>query len=157
MRLVVLAAAAATASLCSACSGGSSDGTPPDEVDCSLVTDDDEFTIGLEKLGASGVFTFTIMAGDPAPPARGDNTWLVQITEGTTPVAGASVLVDPFMPAHQHGPQKGVNVTESTEAVGQYELSPVNLWMPGVWEITIDVTATDDAQDAALFRFCIPS
>jgi hypothetical protein len=37
---------------------------------------------------------------------------------------------------------------------GQYTLSPVNLWMPGVWETTIRATSGATI-DSAVFRFCI--
>jgi hypothetical protein len=134
---------------------------PPDDddiIDCALVTDDDDFVIGLEKQGASGLITVTLMSGDPAPPIRGDNTWVVSITSNATPMAGAFVDVVPFMPAHGHGSGKTVEVTEMPED-GQYELSPVNLWMPGVWETKIVVTPEGelDPLDQVVLRFCIPS
>jgi hypothetical protein len=42
-------------------------------------------------------------------------------------------------------------------AAGQYTLSPINMWMPGLWEITISATAGDTVDDSVVFRFCIPS
>jgi hypothetical protein len=151
MRLVVVLALACFAAACA------DDDPPPDDtVDCAAVTDADEFVIGLQKQGARGALTFTIMSGDPAPPVRGDNTWVIELTASSTPVAGAFVSVVPFMPAHGHGAGKFVEVTESTQELGQYELSPVNLWMPGVWETTIAVTSAS-GDDDVVFRFCIPS
>jgi hypothetical protein len=141
-----------------ACGGGSG-GNPADaeeNIDCSMITGTDQFTIGLSKTGDNGQLTFSIVSGDPAPPTRGDNTWVVQVdTQGAAaPVTGASIDVTPFMPAHQHGAGKSVQVTPMPTA-GQYQLSPVNLWMPGVWETTVHVATPSD--DKVVFRFCIPS
>ena len=140
------------------CLAACADDAPPpdDEIDCAQVTTDDDFVVGLNKLGADSVFGFTIMSGDPAPPIRGDNTWVVQIDANATPVDGATVRVTPFMPAHGHGAGKPVRVEPVVGVAGQYRLSPVNLWMPGVWETTIDVTSGADS-DEVIFRFCIDS
>jgi hypothetical protein len=140
--------------LAAACAGGED---PPvdEEVRCDEVTDDDEFVVGLNKLGEAGNLGFTLMSGDPAPPIRGDNIWVIQIDENASPVTGAAINVQPFMPAHGHGAGKPVNVAPEASP-GQYRLSPVNLWMPGVWETTILVTSPA-ASDEVVFRFCIPS
>lgn len=126
------------------------------EVNCSTVTDDDDFVIGLNKMGDGGVLSFTIMAGDPAPPIRGDNSWVIRVdAAGGAPVSGASISVTPFMPAHGHSSGKAVVVTPDA-AAGQYRLSPVNLWMPGVWETTVNVTS-GSGNDQVVFKFCISS
>ena len=136
-----------------ACSGddGTSDG---DSVDCTKVSGADEFTVGLAKDGSSGMLDFAMMSADPAPPTRGDNTWIVQINDmNGAPLEGAMLTVTPFMPAHQHGTPITVKTTPAG-APGQYTLSPVNLWMPGVWETTIRATSAT-ATDSALYAFCI--
>jgi hypothetical protein len=155
MRPLVLAVLA-TASLVPACAGSDSGGDDVDDiVNCDTVTDDDDFVIGLHKDGDGGLLGFTLMSGDPAPPIRGDNSWVIQVDAGGTPVSGAAITVTPFMPQHGHGAGKTVLVQEMPDA-GQYQLSPVNLWMPGVWETTIDAT-TESGEDQVVFRFCIPS
>ena len=78
-------------------------------VDCSTVMGVDTFTVGLEKLGASGNYDFKLMSAMPSPPARGDNTWVLQVNAMTSgavgaPVTGASLTVTPYMPAHQRRP-----------------------------------------------------
>ena len=129
---------------------------PDDELDCATVTDDDEFVIGLVKHGASTALDFTIMAGDPAPPIRGDNSWVVQVTTSAgVAVSDASIVVTPIMPLHGHGAGKSV-VVETMPDAGQYRLAPVNLWMPGVWETTVQASSTSGA-DTVVFKFCIPS
>lgn len=132
------------------------DQPPPDDtVNCDLITNDDDFVVGLNKMGANNILGFTIMSGDPAPPIRGDNVWVVQVDASAVPVEGASIIVSPDMPAHGHSAGKVVRVTAEPTA-GQYKLAPVNLWMPGVWETTIEVTS-GSGNDEVLFRFCIPS
>jgi hypothetical protein len=129
-------------------------------VDCSMVTDADTFVVGLEKPGMNGALDFQMMSAMPAPPARGDNTWVVQINTMSSgvvgdPADGLTLMVTPFMPAHQHGSPIQVQITPMTEP-GQYQLSPVNLWMPGVWETTIRATTASQTSDLAVYRFCIP-
>jgi hypothetical protein len=131
------------------------------EVDCSMVQGVDTFVVPLKKAGANGNVEFQMLSIDPAPqPARGDNTWVVQINEMASgvvgsPMDGATFEVTPFMPAHQHGTPVEVQITPAGQP-GQYTLSPVNLWMPGVWETTISVTS-GSTTDHAVYRFCIPN
>lgn len=141
---------------------GSSDGGPDasDMVDCSTIQGTDTFRVGLEHQGANGAVDFQMMSADPAPPARGDNTWEIQLNTMSSgvvgsPLDGATINVTPFMPAHQHGTPVQVQVTPAGDP-GQYTLSPVNLWMPGVWETTIDVSS-GSTTDHAVYKFCIPN
>jgi hypothetical protein len=130
------------------------------DVDCSTQSVD-TFTPMLEKQGANGNIDFKLVSIDPAPnPARGDNTWVVQLNQMASgvpgnPMDGATLHVTPFMPAHQHGTPVEVEISPAGQP-GQYTLSPVNLWMPGVWETTIDATS-GSTTDHAVYRFCIPS
>jgi hypothetical protein len=139
------------------CGTNNSDDTM--DVDCSMVTGTDTFVVGLEHAGVGGALDFKLMSADPAPPARGDNTWIVQINSMASGVVGdavngASLVVTPFMPAHQHGSPITVQITPEATS-GQYQLSPVNLWMPGVWETTVQATS-GPSSDRAVFKFCIP-
>jgi len=132
--------------------------TPTDEVvDCSTTTDVDTFVVGLEHRGVAGKFQFALMAIDPAPAVRGDNTWIVRVdrlTQGAVeaPIDGATISVSPYMPSHMHYTPITAQITPLTG--GQYELRPVNLWMPGVWETTIQATSGGDS-DRAIYKFCI--
>jgi hypothetical protein len=137
---------------------GADDSSGDDMVDCSMVTGVDTFVVGLDHPGASGVFDFKLMSATPAPPARGNNTWVVQVNQMNAgvvgaPVDGATLKVTPFMPSHQHGTGVTVEITPAGQP-GQYQLSPVNLWMQGVWETTIRATV-DTATDTAVFEFCV--
>ena len=160
MRRSFCLAVSGLVAFASACS----DDAPPDDSDtsynCATEDRDDEFVAGLSKAGAAGTLNFTLVSAVPAPPARGDNTWVLQVNAMSAgvvgaPVSGATLEVTPFMPDHAHGTPLSVEITpEATD--GQYKLEPVNMWMPGLWETTIDATAGTDT-DRVVFRFCIPS
>jgi hypothetical protein len=153
MRLSpILAIALATA----ACSGGHGD-DHPEEYDCVKETRDDEFVMGLTKTGGAGQLSFKLVSSDPAPPSRGDNTWILELSTMAAPVmpvSGATMSVTPFMPDHEHGSGEDVIVTPMP-AAGQYKLEPVNLWMPGLWEVTMQVNGAQT--DRVVFKFCLPS
>lgn len=128
------------------------------EVDCSTVTGTDVFVVGLEKPGAGGTLDFKMMSATPAPPARGDNSWVFQINTMASGVVGspldnATIKVTPFMPSHQHGSPIQVQATPMADP-GTYKLEPVNLWMPGVWETTIQASS-GTSSDSVVYKFCI--
>ena len=128
-------------------------------VDCSKVTNVDTFVVGLEKPGKGGMLDFKLMSIAPAPPARGDNDWLVQIASMSSgvvgaPVDGAQLNVTPYMPAHMHTSGVTTVVTAATDP-GTYKLSPVNMGMNGVWEVTIRATSAS-VTDVAVYTFCVP-
>ncbi|MEZ4227366.1 MAG: FixH family protein [Polyangiaceae bacterium] len=110
------------------------------------------FAAGMAKEGASKQLSFTLMSSDPAPPQLFDNTWRVRVEEGSQPLTGATLTVKTWMPDHDHASPKKTSVTEASD--GQYDLSPVNLFMPGLWEITVQAKK-DSTEDEALFSFCI--
>ena len=122
---------------------------------CAVEDRDDEFAAGMQKTGAAGI-RVGIASAVPAPPQRGDNTWNVTIADTNgAPVIGATIAIKPFMPDHRHGTSIPATITPGA-AAGSYVIAPVNLWMPGLWETTIDVT-TGSGRDSVVFRFCIAS
>jgi hypothetical protein len=137
-----------------ACTGGGHhDDT---SYNCAAEDRDDEFVVGIEKAGTSGKLTFKLLEATPAPPARGDNAWVLQLSSASAaPVTGAAMIATPFMPDHQHGTPSPVVIEPMTEA-GEYKLAPVNMWMPGLWQTTIEPQSGSDT-DQAVFAFCIPS
>ena len=140
---------------------GSSGGNTPDAADdCTADTRQDVFHVGLDKHGAAGNMDFVLMSSVPAPPARGNNTWVIEINAMAngvvgSPMTGVDMAVTPFMPDHQHGTPIPVTVTAMPTA-GQYQLDPVNLWMPGLWQTTIQAQS-GSTTDMAVFSFCIPN
>jgi hypothetical protein len=140
-----------------ACASDSHGGDGGESYNCAEEDRDDEFVIGLQKNGQAGQLEFRLMSANPAPPARGDNEWILQLNGmgGGAAVAGAQMAVTPFMPDHQHGTPLAVDI-EPQATEGQYKLAPVNMWMPGLWEITIEAAAGAQS-DTVVYRFCIPS
>jgi hypothetical protein len=121
-------------------------------------TDDpraEKYTAGMQKTAPKGQLSVTLLSSDPGPPIKGTNVWTVQVSDAArAPQSGATVKVKPFMPDHGHGsPAKPV--ISALPAAGQYKVTPLYLFMAGLWEITLDVTTTAGVQDAVVFRFCI--
>src|SRR5689334_22806698 len=140
MRLLVLSLASI---VMAACGGGGTMTPDADEaLACINSGRGDTYVVGLEHAGKAGQLDFKLMSADPAPPGFNNNTWVIQVNAMTSgvvgaPVTGATVTVTPFMPDHQHGTQIRAVVTAMPG--GQYQLAPINMWMPGYWEVTIDV------------------
>lgn len=114
----------------------------------------DTFHAGVSKLAQPGDVTVELARSDPDPPAvRRANTWWLHLSDAEgAPLPGARLSVTPHMPEHQHGSAQVV-VTE-LEA-GEYKLSPIELVMPGVWEIPVSVTPPEGQTGEASFRLCI--
>ena len=107
------------------------------------------------KITSNGLFTVSIESADPAPPDRGDNVWTLAVRDaGGEAVEGAAVVVTPYMPAHGHGTNPR---TFDGQAQGQglYEAGPFDLFMPGLWDVSIDVVDSTGADDNAAFTFCL--
>jgi hypothetical protein len=121
------------------------------EFSCADETRADAYVAGLEK--SSSQINVQLVS-DPAPPAKGDNTWTLTITdlEGT-PIDGLSLDSDPFMPDHGHGTPLQEEVTAGANA-GEYVLAPINLWMPGYWEVEISASG-DGIDDSVMYKICI--
>jgi hypothetical protein len=137
-----------------ACSGGGTADSPDAQTSCAGDPRGEPFVTNLSKPGKNGALQFTLKSAAPAPPGRGDNLWMLEVTQGGAPVSGAAVTVKPFMPDHRHGTPVDVVVTADA-APGSYMLMPVNLWMPGIWEVTIGATPAGGVRDQAVFSFCI--
>jgi hypothetical protein len=153
-KILIPALLAATLAAC----GGDDDDTavdPDASVDCSLVmAGQDEYTPGMEKIGDNG-YTVRLLTSVPGPPVRGDNAWTVLVLDDTqTAAGGITIDVDPFMPQHGHPTPIEAVVTEVGDP-GEYTLDPVNLFMPGVWEVTIELSEADTLVDDVMFAFCI--
>ena len=110
------------------------------------------FTAGMSKLGQNGKLTFVLVSSDPAPPQRYDNLWTIEVKEGDTLLEGATITVSAKMPGHAHAPAQ-VDITEL--GAGRYEANPVDLFMIGLWNITITATSAAGTEDSATFAFCI--
>src|SRR5262245_51772512 len=103
---------------------------------CEAETRDDIYSMGMSRSGDGG-YQVVLVESDPAPPTKGDNSWQLRVLDPAgDPVDGMTVSVTPFMPDHQHGTPVRAVVTPSG-ANGEYAVTPINLWMPGLWKVTV--------------------
>lgn len=113
-------------------------------------TDDlrlDVYTDNMEKEGELGAATFRFSDFEPAPPAKGSNTFRVRVTSTAGDVLTHGLAVDLIMPDHGHGTSIKP-VVSLDPASGVYTVSPLYLFMPGVWRITFDAAAAQTAAPA---------
>jgi len=144
----VLAAALAA---CSSSNGDGSSSSPQGGDDCG--GRGETFSAGMTKTGEQGM-SFTLVSADPAPPQQYTNVWIIELKEPSgAPLTAGTVTAKPWMPDHNHGSPKPIVVTELGE--GRYELNPVSLSMPGLWETMIEATTSDGIIDRVVSAFCI--
>lgn len=158
MRVTVLSFLLASFLAATACGSGQT-GPDADEASvCKTSGRGDTYVAGLEHKGVNAAYLFKLMSAMPAPPALNLNTWVVQINWEATgaPVTGATLTVSPFMPDHQQGPGAYTPQAQELSTPGQYQISNINTWMPGYWEITIDALTPDKVEDKVVYKFCIP-
>lgn len=156
MRFFVLSFAITGAA---ACHGGDVAPDADEALACMTSGRGDTYAVGLEHPGVGGLLDFKLMSATPAPPGRNFNTWVIQINSMSggvvgAPATGASLIVTPFMPDHQHGAGAYSVQVEAMPDAGQYKLSQINTWMPGYWEVTIDAQV-GAVHDSVVYKFCI--
>lgn len=140
------------------CGSSSGNPTPPTPDAGDLITCQNDsrvmsYTPGLSVTSTSGSRKYVLLTADPAPPARGTDTWSIRITDaGGTAQTGLSVGVLPFMPDHGHGTSVNASVTANQD--GTYTVAPLYFFMPGVWRITFSIGSNQ--ADVGEFFFCIP-
>lgn len=142
--------AAADAGSGGSSSGGEAGGSSP----CASETRNDVYMVGMEKVGEQ--LAVRIVDAMPAPPERFDNAWTIEVLDAATmqPRTDATLEVEPFMPDHNHGSSVKCEVTPM-DAAGQYQLDPINLFMPGLWEVRLHFTLADMSKDELVFKFCV--
>jgi YtkA-like len=134
--------------------GGTQQNDTPDAQSCASDSRAMTYTVGMAQVGSGAEVTFKLMSVSPAPPMRNDNTWQVDLVDGNgDPIEGAVMTATPFMPDHGHGTPIKAVVTEPSP--GHYDIEPLNLWMPGIWQVTLDATPQGGTKDQAVFTFCI--
>lgn len=157
---LALAPLALTATALAGCSGGDTDtsstttAATTETSACATDTRAQAYAVGLKSTSEDGAVTITFVDADPAPPAKGNNIWTVKITgKDGKPLSGATIETTSYMPDHAH--TSPIKPTATEKDPGTYEVTPVNLFMPGVWEVTLDVTPAGGSAEAVKFTFCI--
>ncbi len=117
------------------------------------------YAAGMEQPGLAGNARVRLVVADPAPPAKGLNAWTLQVVDaGGAPIVGAVVTVKPFMPDHGHGSSLVPSATP-TDAAGRSSVTGLELFMAGVWEVSVLVALPADAgvsaTDTAKLTFCV--
>jgi hypothetical protein len=136
--------------------GEGTGGTGSSVVSC---TDDarlDVYTDNMQKAGELGRLSFRFSDFVPAPPAKGSNTFDVQITDASDAVITSGLEVDLVMPDHGHGSSIEPSISFDP-ASGVYTVTPLYLFMPGVWRITFAAVSSEAAAplDSVDLYFCI--
>lgn len=125
------------------------------DVTCTADARVDTYLAGLTADGERGVLAFRIESSEPAPPAKGGNTWELSVLDAdANPVSGElRVVLD--MPDHGHGSQVEPEVTYDEES-GRFTITPLYLFMAGVWRIELTLVSDSNlVVDRGTFYFCI--
>ncbi|MCP4803816.1 MAG: FixH family protein [Proteobacteria bacterium] len=104
------------------------------------------YSDGMEKDGAT--YTFALVS-DPSPPDKGDNIWTITVTEGGAAAEGLAVEIEPFMSEHGHGTNPATFAATEGDA-GVYTGEPMDLFMGGIWDITVRA-----GDDEVSWQFCL--
>lgn len=104
----------------------------------------DEFLLPLTKQSLDETLSATLVDANPSPPARGNNTWRIELSDGNgEPVEDLALKARLFMPQHRHG--SSATTVSTTDVPGEYEIDRINFIMGGVWEVRLyaDTLAAD--------------
>lgn len=114
------------------------------------------YAVGLEQKSDDGRMKIRFIDASPAPPSKGTNQWTIQLLDGSDkPIDDATMTIKPFMPDHGHGSSITPQVTWM-KSNGNYQITLVDLFMPGIWQITFNITPPGGAApDAVVFTFCV--
>lgn len=107
------------------------------EIDPARTSDNEDFKVAI--------------SASPVQPVTGTNELRFYVFKGMgTPVTGATIDVEPWMPGHGHGSTEVPVVSEDGD--GWYTVSNVFYTMPGYWELYIDIDDSVDA-DSVTFEY----
>ena len=157
MKPLLAAAAAIAPLLLSACESETpepGDSSNDDGMTTARACDDetrDDFAIGLTRTGS--IVDVSVMDAMPADPIRGDNGWTLGVTDDSGGLEGVSIVVTPWMPDHGHGTPVPAEITEM--GGGDYQITPLNLYMAGLWEVTFALELGDGSTDEVMFSVCV--
>jgi hypothetical protein len=142
--------------------GGSSetapDVDPASSVSCSADPRVDTYSGEIDKAGELGVLSFRFFDLDPTPPAKGLNTFHVEVTSREGEIISGQLQVGLRMPDHGHGTSVEPIISAGV-APGNYTVQQLFLFMPGIWRLDFEVLAApgEDAAllDSVVLHFCV--
>jgi hypothetical protein len=102
--------------------------------------DPDTYVANLEKEGTEGHFVVKLVISVPIPKDLEFYNWTVAVfDQAGVAVDGAAVEAEPRMPQHDHGTFPPITPGAPTGNPGEYELIDMDLFMPGIWQVTIRI------------------
>ncbi len=132
-----------------ACGGSSQSG---DVVNCTNDPRVAAYAPNLSVNSTGGGMKFVLVSSDPAPPAKGTDTWALRVTDTSgQAMSGLSLSAVLFMPDHGHFSPVTPQITSN--GGGNYTATNLYFFMPGVWRITFNVASPSDS---AVYQLCIP-
>jgi hypothetical protein len=153
----LIALAAVAVSGCGSGGGAAPDAAGADSAlySCEMEPRAMTYTPGMAAKQSDGTFAAELMTTQPGQiPVKGSNDWTVEILDAAgNPADGLTVAVTSKMPDHNHPTTVQAVVTPA--GGGMYSLSPVYLYMPGYWEVTLDVTDMSGTTGKLVFPICI--
>lgn len=132
--------------------------SPTPSVSCVRDARLDSYSGELDKSGELGLLSFRFFDLEPSPPAKGNNTFHVHVSDAAGAAMQGDLRVDLRMPDHGHGTSIEPVITPDA-APGTFTIRPLYLFMPGVWRL--EFSAFDDATelapmlDSTVLHFCV--
>ncbi len=84
---------------------------------------------------------------DPGPPVRGDqNVWTITVLDIEGEPIDCNLAVSADMPAHGHDTTPAPEASPLQE-VGRFEIQPLNLFMPGLWEVAFELECDEISEE----------
>ena len=113
----------------------------------------DSYDANLPKAGNAGQIQFVLMNAQPAPPAKGNNTWTLKLLDATgAPIQNATFAIKTWMPMMRHG--SSIAPRQAANADGTYSISNLYLIMDGIWQVTF-TAQSGSMKDTAMYTFCV--
>ncbi len=124
---------------------------------CAAETRAVPYAPNVTRTSASGNYKAILLQSTPAPPSRGSDAWTVKFVDANDVAQdGLTVSAAPFMPDHGH--PSTIKAVVTPLGAGEYSMTPLYLYMPGYWEVTLTLKPSADggATDSVMFPICIP-
>ena len=130
---------------------------PSSAADAGAGLQGDEYLAGMEKASTDGHFRIALIESTPIPQDLTLYTWTIEVRDANgQPLDGATVVAEPTMPDHGHGTFPITTPGVAAEEVGRFTLTDMDLFMAGVWQIELRISA-GELSDTAFFHFVLDS